>query len=375
MVGSAEQTDRSGGRAGDVASLQADVAPAPSGKSPTGSLRGRGRIDLRIGLLVLGLLVLVVVSFGLGRYLLTPWTVVQVLIGQLLDIPVHWTATDQTVVMQVRLPRIVGALLVGAALSASGAAYQTAFRNPLVSPEILGVAAAAGFGASLALLLGLAPVVLQIMAFGFGVLAAVLSLGIGRIMGGGSTIVLVLGGIVVGAMFQALISVTQYLADPENTLPEITFWLLGGLGRVSLGGLVVPGIIVAVCLGMLYAVRWPLTVLAAGDDEAHTLGVNRRLVWLLVVAATTLMTATVVSIAGIIGWVGLVVPHLARFIGGPSFARLLPISTLLGAGYLLAVDDVARSATSVDLPLGILTALIGAPFFVALLARAGRQWL
>jgi iron complex transport system permease protein len=376
VVGSAEQTVDRQDRVGEAASALADSAPA-QGRSLTGWLRarGRGRIDLRIGLLVLGVLVLVVVSFGLGRYLLSPWTVVQVLVGQVLDIPVHWTATDQTVVMQVRLPRIAGALLVGAALSASGAAYQTAFRNPLVSPEILGVAAAAGFGASLALLLGLAPGVLQVMAFGCGVLAAVLSLAIGRIVGSGSTVVLVLGGVVVGAMFQALISGTQYLANPENTLPEITFWLLGGLGRVSLGGLVVPGIIVAVCLGLLYAVRWPLTVLAAGDDEARTLGVNRRLVWILVVTAATLMTATVVSIAGVVGWVGLVIPHLARFIGGPSFARLLPISVLLGAGFLLAVDDVARSATSVDLPLGILTALIGAPFFVMLLARAGRQWL
>lgn len=325
--------------------------------------------------LVLGVLVLVVVSFGVGRYLLPPWTVLQVLVGQVLPIPVQWTVVDQAVVMQIRLPRILGAVVVGAALSASGAAYQTTFRNPLVSPEILGVAAAAGFGASLALLLGLAPVVLQVMAFGFGLLAAVLSLGIGRIVGGGSVVVLVLGGIVVGSMAQALISVTQYVADPQDTLPEITFWLLGGLGRVGLRGLIVPAVIVVVCLGALHAVRWPLTVLATGDDEAAALGVNRRLVWIVVVAASTLMTATVVSIAGIVGWVGLVVPHLARFVVGPLFARLLPVSVLLGAGYLLAVDDVARSATAVDLPLGILTALIGAPFFVVLLARAGRQWL
>ncbi len=176
-------------------------------------------------------------------------------------------------------------------------------------------------------------------------------------------------------MFEALISATKYLADPQDTLPAITFWLLGGLGRASLSELVVPAVVVGVCLGVLYVVRWPLTVLAAGEDEAQTLGVNRRLVWMLVVTAATLMTATVVSIAGIIGWVGLVVPHLARFVVGPSFARLLPVSALLGAGYLLVVDDVARSATSVDLPLGILTALMGAPFFVLLLVRAGRQWL
>jgi iron complex transport system permease protein len=352
-------------RTGEVATA-ADTSPGAPAKS--GFLGWTA-------LLALGVLLLVVVSFGLGRYLLPPWTVLRVLVGQVLPIPVQWTPVDQTVVMQIRLPRILGAVVVGAALSASGAAYQTTFRNPLVSPEILGVAAAAGFGASLALLLGLAPAVLQVMAFGFGLLAAVLSLGIGRIVGGGSVVVLVLGGIVVGSMAQALISVTQYVADPQNTLPEITFWLLGGLGRVGLRGLIVPAVIVVVCLGALYAVRWPLTVLATGDDEAAALGVNRRLVWIVVVAASTLMTATVVSIAGIIGWVGLVVPHLARFVVGPLFARLLPVSVLLGAGYLLAVDDVARSATAVDLPLGILTALIGAPFFVVLLVRAGRQWL
>jgi iron complex transport system permease protein len=326
-------------------------------------------------MLVLGLLVLTVVSFGLGRYLLSPWTVVRVLVGQVVPIPVGWSATDQAVVLRIRLPRILGALMVGAALSASGAAYQTMFRNPLVSPEILGVAAAAGFGASLSLLLGLGPAALQVMAFGFGLLAAALSWGIGRVVGGGSVVVLVLGGIVVGAMFQALISVTQYLADPENTLPEITFWLLGGLGRVDLGGLALPAVIVGMCIGVLYALRWPLTVLAAGEEEGVTLGVNRRAVWLLVITAATLTTATVVSIAGIIGWVGLVVPHLARFVAGPLFARLLPVSALLGAGYLLVVDDIARGATAADLPLGILTALVGAPFFVVLLARAGRQWL
>jgi iron complex transport system permease protein len=358
-----------------------DSAPVALGSdevaATTGTSQGTPAKPKSLGwtaLLLLGVLVLVV-SFGLGRYLLGPWTVLHILVGQVLPIPVQWTAVDQTVVMQIRLPRILGAVVVGAALSASGAAYQTTFRNPLVSPEILGVAAAAGFGASLALLLGLAPAVLQALAFGFGLLAAVLSLGIGRIVGGGSVVVLVLGGIVVGSMAQALISVTQYVADPQNTLPEITFWLLGGLGRVGLRGLIVPAVIVVVCLGALYAVRWPLTVLATGDDEAATLGVNRRLVWIVVVTASTLMTATVVSIAGIIGWVGLVVPHLARFVVGPLFARLLPVSVLLGAGYLLAVDDVARSATAVDLPLGILTALIGAPFFVVLLVRAGRQWL
>ena len=330
---------------------------------------------LRIALLFVALLVLAVLSFGFGRYPLSPVTVVRVLVAQVIDIPVTWAQADQTVILDIRFPRILAALLVGAALSSSGAAYQTMFRNPLVSPEILGVAAGAGFGASVGILIGLPQSVLEVLAFVFGLLAAVLALAIGRIVGSVSPIVLVLGGIVVGAMFSALISATQYFANPETTLPEITFWLFGSLARATTPGLVLPAIIVGVCLVALYTVRWPLTVLATGEDEARTLGVNRTLIWAVVIGSSTLMTATVVSIAGIIGWVGLVVPHLARFVVGPSFTRLLPVATLIGAGYVLAVDDVARSATSLDLPLGILTALIGAPFFVALLVRAGRQWL
>ena len=350
---------------------------------PAGSTRSRrlaptrSGLGLRWGLLlpVLGLAVLFVVSFGVGRYPLSPVTVLHVLTGQVLHLPVSWTPEDQAVMLQIRLPRMLGAVLVGAALASSGAAYQTIFRNPLVSPEILGVAAGAGFGASVGILLGVPSSVLQLLAFGCGLLAAGLAMGIGRVVGKGSLIVLVLGGVVIGALFTALISGTEYFANPETTLPVIVFWLFGSLARISMGGLVLPVGIITVCLVTLYAIRWPLTVLATGDDEARTLGVNRALIWTLAIGAATLMTATAVSIAGIIGWVGLVVPHLARAVVGPSFTWLLPASAMVGAGYLLAVDDVARSATALDLPLGILTALIGAPFFVALLAKVGRQWL
>lgn len=322
--------------------------------------------------LAAGLLMLIVVSFGLGRYPLNPVTVIRVLAGQFIG---GRPSTEATVLLEVRLPRILAALLVGAALASSGAAYQAMFRNPLVSPEILGVAAGAGFGASVGILLDFPLGLRQVMAFGCGLLAAVLALTIARVVGNASPVVLVLGGVVVGSMFGALISTTQYFANPETTLPEITFWLFGSLARAGTANLLVPAVVVGVCLVALYAVRWPLTVLATGEEHAQALGVDRRVVWAIVVGASTLMTATVVSLAGIIGWVGLVVPHLARFVVGPLLTVLLPVSTLLGAAYLLAVDDVARSATRLDLPLGILTALVGAPFFVALLVKAGRQWL
>lgn len=217
--------------------------------------------------------------------------------------------------------------------------------------------------------------VVQVMGFAGGIAAAVLALTIARLLGRGSAVVLVLAGTVVSTLFQSFISITRYLANPEDTLPSITFWLMGGLGRVRTGDLLVPTIIMLSCLLILYLMRWQVTVMAAGDDEARTLGVNRALAWTVVIGTATLMTATAVSLAGIVGWVGLVMPHLARFLVGPSFDRLLPTATLMGAGFLLAVDDIARSATSMELPLGILTSLVGAPFFVFLLSRARKQWL
>ncbi|KJE21623.1 ABC-type Fe3+-siderophore transport system, permease component [Frankia torreyi] len=363
------------GEGGDTGGGLTTRGRSGPGARATARVRATLGDHLRVVLLAVGLLVLVVISFGLGRYALSPATVVRVLAHELFGIEGSVAGQDRAVVMDIRMPRILAALLVGAALASSGAAYQTMFRNPLVSPEILGVAAGAGFGASVSILIGLDTTLLQIISFGCGLLAAVLSLIIARVVGKGSLIILVLGGIIIGAMFNALISSVQYFANPETTLPEITFWLFGSLARASMHGLIVPAIIVAVCLTLLYAVRWQLTVLATGDDEARSLGVNRTRIWALTIGASTLMTATAVSVAGIIGWVGLVVPHLARFTVGPSFNRLLPVTALIGAGYLLAVDDVARTASSLDLPLGILTALIGAPFFVALLAKAGRQWL
>jgi iron complex transport system permease protein len=329
---------------------------------------------LLTGLLVIGLALLVLVSFGLGRFVLNPVEVAKILFGNAFGLPETWSPEEQAVVIGIRLPRILAALLVGGALSASGAAYQSMFRNPLVSPEILGVAAGAGFGASAGILANQSSAVVQVLAFAGGLVAAMMAVMIARIVGSGSLTILVLAGVVVGALFNALVSGTQYFANPENTLPEITFWLFGSLARATMSGLIVPASICGACLAALYAVRWPLTVLAAGEDAAQTLGINRRVVWVVVIVSSTLLTATVTSIAGIIGWVGLVVPYMGRSLVGSSFYRLLTVSLLLGAGYLLAVDDVARSATDLDLPLGILTAVVGVPVFVVLLARSRRRW-
>lgn len=279
-----------------------------------------------------------------------------------------------TVLWQLRLPRIVAGLLVGAALSAAGAAYQGMFRNPLVSPDILGVSAGAGLGAALAIYLGLSLAAVQAIAFAGGLAAvAAVVLVAGRVRHHDPVLVLVLAGVAVGTLFSAGISLVKVLADPTVQLPSITFWLLGGLSSVAPRDLALAAPLVATGLAPLLLLRWRVNLLSLSDEEAAALGVNvARLRGILIVSAT-LMTAAAVSVAGIIGWIGLVVPHAARLLVGPEFSRLLPASLLLGGGFLVAADTLARSAATIELPLGILTALVGAPVFLWLLARTGRS--
>lgn len=335
------------------------------------------RISSKILLLFAALTVLFFASFLLGRYQVMPHMVVGILLSKIVDLPQTWTDTMETVVLQVRFPRIIAALLVGGALSSSGAAYQSLFKNPLVSPAILGVSAGAGFGASLGMILYYPWWGVQVLAFIFALLAVAASFLISRVFGGdsrNSITVLVLGGMVISALFQALLSCVKYLADPQDTLPAITFWLMGGLSRVTNSDVLLAFFpIVLSCVG-LYLIRWQINVLSLGEEEAITLGVNVHLMRLIVVICATLMTAAAVSISGIIGWVGLLIPHMARMLVGPSFALLLPVSLLMGSGYLLLVDNLARYATAVEIPLGILTAIIGAPFFVFLLSKVRRGW-
>ena len=309
-----------------------------------------------------------------GRYPVGFGATLGMALGNIPFVDTHFTAVDQTVLTTIRLPRIWCGVLIGAGLAGSGAGYQTIFRNSLVSPDILGVSAGAGFGGALALLLHLPNWELDSMAFVGGLIAATLSMGVSRSTGRDSPILLVLAGIVVGSVFSALIAVTEYLANPDDTLPAITFWPMGGLGRQQLGALLTPTVTIVVSLAVLYAARWPVTVLSTGDEDARTLGVNTRRIWATVVVACTLITATTVSMAGIIGWVGLVVPHVARALVGPAFGRILATSAVLGAVFVIGVDDVARAATPSEIPLGILTSLIGAPFFILVLARVRRQW-
>ena len=280
-----------------------------------------------------------------------------------------------TVLFGVRLPRIGSAILVGAALAAAGAAYQSLFRNPLVSPDILGVSAGAGLGAVLGIFLSLPVAGIQLLAFAGGLATVgLVYLVAAAVRGREPVLVLVLAGVVVGALAGSMISLLKVLADPYDQLPAITFWLLGSLAGTTPADLA--GALPAVLLGLapLLLLRWRIDVLALGDEEARALGVEAGRLRRLVVAAATLVTAAVVAISGQIGWVGLVVPHMARILVGPGFARLLPAAMLLGAAYLLLVDTVARSLSTVETPLGILTALLGAPVFLWLLARGRTGW-
>jgi iron complex transport system permease protein len=332
------------------------------------------RTALPVALLLLALTILA--SLLLGRYPLAPDAVLRILAAQALPLDRDWAAAAEAVVLKVRLPRIGAAVLVGAALASAGAAFQGIFRNPLVSPDILGVSAGAGFGAATAILLGLAGPGIQMLAFLGGIIAVTAAwlVGVRRQEENGGALPLVLAGVVVGMVFHALTALLKYVADPVNTLPAITFWLMGSLASVTAGDLLAAAPPILAGMVGLWLLRWRLNVMAFGDEEARALGVDTDRTRLAVVACATLMTAAAVAISGVIGLVGLVVPHIARRLVGPNYLRLLPACALTGGLFLLVVDDAARSLASGEIPLGILTALIGAPFFVVLLLDTRKGW-
>jgi iron complex transport system permease protein len=321
------------------------------------------------GLVVLGLLV------ALAATLLLALADISSAIARMLGWSEGALSAGEIVFARVRLPRVAAAVLVGAALAGAGTAYQTLFRNPLVSPDILGVSSGAGFGAVLGILLSLPVAGIQALAFllGLGTVALVYLIA-AALHGHDRTLVLVLSGVVVGALAGACISLVKILADPYDQLPAITFWLLGSLAGVKLADLAIVAPLVIVGLVPLILMRWRIGVLSLGDDEARALGVDVPRLRILVIAAATLMTASVVAISGVIGWIGLMIPHIARMMVGPNFDRLLPTAMLLGASFMLLVDTLARALARIETPLGILTAVLGAPFFLWLLARGRRTW-
>ncbi len=315
------------------------------------------------------------ISLSIGRYPVPLQNVFDIMVSQVIPTHSDWTEIEEMVVINIRLPRVLLAMLVGSTLAVSGASFQGLFRNPLVSSHILGVAAGAGFGAAICMLLfSDSAHLIQLFAFVFGVVAVLGACTIGRTREGTSTLMLVLGGIVVGALFTALISLMKYMADPEDELPAIVFWLMGSLASTSFDSLWVAAPSMLVGVGILLLLRWRINVLSLGEEEAQALGINTEQIRWLIILSATLATASAVAVSGIIGWVGLVIPHIGRMIVGSDHNILLPASASIGAVYLLLIDDIARTATAAEIPLGILTAIIGAPFFIYLLKRRGSRW-
>ena len=280
----------------------------------------------------------------------------------------------ENIFLQIRLPRIIGAVLVGSALSVSGAAFQSMFINPLVSPGLLGVLAGASFGAALSMVFFKSFLAVQISAFAFGCAAVALAMMLARFYEGDSLLMLILGGIVSGAFFTALLSIVKYMADPYDQLPAIVFWLMGGLSSISNKTLVVASGPILASMAALMALTPYMNALSMGDEEARSLGVRVGLIRGVLIVCATLMSALTVVMAGIIGWVGLVVPHITRMVVGPDNRTLIPAAAIIGALYLLAMDDLSRLLFSVEIPLGILTALCGIPFFVLVLKHARKGW-
>ena len=328
----------------------------------------------RAAILIAAPFVLLYASLFIGRFAVPPLEVGRILIAHVAALPHTWPDSLDTIVVQIRLPRAVMALFVGAGLSASGAAYQGMFRNPLVSPDILGVTAASGFGAAVALLLSSGALELQVISFTFGVLGVLLTYLLARVHRTTPVLMLVLSGVVVAAFFSSLLSAVKYIADPESRLPAITYWLLGSLNGVSTRSLVMALPPIVIGAAGLVLLRYRLNVLAMGEEDARALGVRTERVKGAIIVCTTLITAAAVSVCGIVGWVGLVIPHLCRMIAGPDHRVLIPAAISVGATYLLLIDDVARTATAGEIPLGILTAIIGAPVFAFLLRRTRGIW-
>ncbi len=320
------------------------------------------------------LIVLLIVALSVGRFAIRPGELVAILWAKISGGSHALPAAFDAVIFEIRIPRAIAAVLIGGALAAAGAVYQNLFRNPLVSPDILGVSSGAALGAVLAIFLSLPVVAVQGCAFAGGLLAVAMVVFIGNAVRGHDPILaLILTGVVVGTLLGAGIAMIKYLADPYNQLPAITFWLLGSLSTISPADLMIALPLVLAGLIPIYLLRWRMNVLSLSDDEARALGVNVARLRAVLITCATLITAAAVAISGIIGWIGLLIPHAARLLVGPEFARMLPLSMLLGACFLLAVDTIARIATSIELPPGVLTALIGAPLFLWLLAASNSR--
>ena len=317
------------------------------------------------------LLALFLLSFVVGRYGVPLGQVVRILLSGVFPLEQTWTDNMAIAVLNVRLPRILLACLVGCGLSAAGTGYQTVFQNPMAAPDILGASSGACFGAALAILTGQSAVMITVFAFLASLLSVALVYLVGNHTRGNRVVNLLLAGIMVGSLFSACTSYIKLVADPANQLPQITYWLMGSLSGTRMGTVRFAAVCMAVGLVPLLLLRWRMNLLTLSPDEARAMGVHTDRLRLAVILSSTVLTAAAVSVSGMIGWVGLVIPHLSRRIVGSDCRRLMPMSCLFGAAFLLLVDNMARCLTATEIPIGILTAFVGAPFFIYLMVRGG----
>lgn len=314
-----------------------------------------------------------VVTIAVGRYSIPIKETIRILIAQFFPISQTWNNIQEAAVMTLRLPRAIVAVIVGSSLALSGASYQSIFKNPMVSPDLLGVSSGACVGAALAMLFGWGSAMIQISAFTAGLAAVALTVAIPRLIRNDSTLTLVLSGIVVGSLMGSIMSIIKFIADPHSQLAEITYWTMGSFATVTFKKMlpVLPTIIIPTVIILL--MRFRLNVLALGDNEAKTLGINLRRTRNGFIICSTLITASCVCLAGTISWVGLIIPHVARILIGPDNKRLLPIAMLFGGIFMLIIDTLCRTIIAAELKLGILTGIIGAPFFILILIKQRRQ--
>ena len=334
---------------------------------------GQNRVNFRITVMAVLFVCIFIISFSIGRFYVPVKEVISILYDRISPIEQTWTKQMEVVVVNVRLPRIIAAAFIGAALSVAGSVYQGLFKNPMVSPDILGSSAGAGFGAALCIFIGLGSASITLWSFAFGGLAVLLACFAASRYRSNPTLGLVLSGIMIGSLFTAGTSFIKLVADPTDELPQITYWLLGSLASVRTQSLLMLCPVVIAGMIPLLLMRWRLNVITLGEEEARSLGVNTKALRLIVIICATLMSSVCVAVSGLIGWVGLVIPHFARKLVGCDYKNLLPASIFMGGGFMLVVDDISRTAVSNEIPIGILTAFVGAPFFLYMILREGKN--
>lgn len=324
-------------------------------------------------ILFVALIGCVLASVALGRYPIGLRELGGILLSRVVEIEPFWRPVQESLLLQHRLPRILLACMVGCCLATAGAAYQGVFQNPMAAPDILGASSGAAFGAALAILLEMGSSMIVIMAFVCSIATVMLVIYVGSRTKGKKVTGLVLAGIMVGSLVSSGTSFIKMVADPSDQLPAITYWLMGSLNGTGPEEVLLAAIPMLIGLVPLFVLRWRINILTLGDDEAQTMGVNAKRLRVVVILCATLITASSVAVSGVIGWVGLVIPHLTRRMVGNNYKHLMPATMLFGAIFLLLVDDLSRNLLATEIPIGILTSFIGAPFFLYLITRDGER--